>query len=296
MDISEAACAELSNLMQHLNAKIGMGDGHEELEREAERHFQAMRDSFKRVVKNGKSDVFVRYLLEQLEKDAAIFTEAASKDVLRVSEHQFGSAQLILDAFGTGSHVLRYTWKLNPGQRLFDDLGWRRHFELTSSMAVSGALEIRTVFIADHHQQYEAANVQKLLEYFACQEGMDAKVVMASDWESGMVDHGIPTSCVDFGIYGEKLLFTADTYTPVDIGKWSKSPADIKRFTRFFDKVWNGPAIAADAVTAPAQQVTLSQLMKVDSSFERRKDATQEQNTVHETVARIEERIRSEVA
>jgi hypothetical protein len=249
-----------------------------------------VRDSFSTIVKFGKNDVFVRYLLDQLEKNAAIFTEAASRDVLRVSEHEFSGAQLILDAFGTGNHVLRYTWKINPAQRLFEDLSWRRHFELTSSMVVAGALEISTIFMVESNQVCDATNVRKMLEFYACKEGMNAKNTSTTDWDTFMLDHGVPSTCINFGIYGEKLLFTAEAYSPIDVGRWSRFPADIKRLTRLFDAVWNASAIAASSSAVPTQKVSLSQLMKADSSFERR------QNAVHETVARLEERIRLEVA
>jgi hypothetical protein len=290
MDVSDAARADLSALLRSLCDKLGVEDRKDELGREADRHLQAMRDAFMKLIRFGKNDVFVRYLLDQLEKNAAIFTDAASKDLLRVSEHQFGSAQFILDAFGAGNKVLRYTWKINPAQRLFEDRGWRRHFELTSSMAMAGSLEIRTIFIAENRHEFDAANVRKVLEFYACQEGMSAKIVSAADWDACMVDQGMSSACIDFGIYGDALLFTAETYAPVDIGSWSKSPADIKRFTRFFDAVWNEPAAMVSYSSASAQKVVLSQLMNADSTFERR------QNVVHETVARLEERIRPEVA
>jgi hypothetical protein len=290
MDISESARAELASLLQSLHEKIGMRESNEELQREADRHIQALRDSFARMMKHGKNDVFVRYLMEQLETLATVFVEASSKGVLRVTEHQFKSAQLILDAFGAGKHILRYTWKLDPAGRLFEDAAWRKHFELTSTMAISGTMEVRTIIIVENHHQCDAANVQKLLEFFASQEGLTAKIVVSSDWNAGVVDHAIPPTCVEFGIYGENLLYQADNYTPVSVGSWSKDPIEIKRFTLFFDAIWDTRAIAANNPASPIKQVSLSQLMSADSSQERR------HNAVHDAVARIGDSIKSEAA
>src|SRR5689334_12000449 len=125
MDISEASRAELSNLLHSLSEKIGMRDRNQEMEREADRHFQAMRDSFRQVLLHGKNDVFVRQLMEQLQKVATIFAEASDKDIMRVTEYQFKSTQLLLEAFGTSKRVFRYTWRISPNERLFEYAAWR---------------------------------------------------------------------------------------------------------------------------------------------------------------------------
>jgi hypothetical protein len=290
MHISEASRAELSTLLQSLHDRIGATDGSEEVQREADRHLEAVRDSFKRVIKHGKNDVFVRYLLEQLETLAADFVQASSKSVLRVTEHQFKSAQLLLDAFGDSKHLLRYTWRIIPATRLFEDGVWRKYFELTSSMAMSGGIDVRTMLILDNRRQCDEANIQKLLEFFATQERQTAKIVLNADWSAGMLDYAIPATCVEFGIYGENLLYQADSYTPVSVGSWSKDPIEIKRFTHCFDSIWSAPTIAANNPASSIRKVNLSQLMSADSVQERR------QNPVHEAITRIEESIRPEAA
>jgi hypothetical protein len=75
----------------------------------------------------------------------------------------------------------------------------------------------------------------------------------------------------------------------VSVGSWSKDAIDIKRFTEFFDAVWNMPAVAANNPASPAQKVSLSRLVSADATYDRR-------NAVHETVARIEENLKSEAA
>jgi hypothetical protein len=117
--------------------------------------------------------------MEQLQSFASSCVNASTKSVLRVTEHQFKSTQLLLDAFGDSKRVLRYTWKITPGERLFEDPIWRKYFELTSSLAISGAIEVRAIMIMRDRRACEVANVHRVLEFFASQSHLSAKIVLA---------------------------------------------------------------------------------------------------------------------
>jgi hypothetical protein len=43
----------------------------------------------------------------------------------------------LLDAFGASERVVRYTWQIASGQRLFSDETWRNYFELSSTLAMA---------------------------------------------------------------------------------------------------------------------------------------------------------------
>lgn len=298
MEVSEAELAELSKLLHRLSEKRELKDTNEDLQREADRHLETIRDSFKPILKCGKHDVFAQYLIEQLETFATICVDASRKSVLRVTEHCFKNAQNLLSAFGGSERVVRYTWKIAPGQRLFDDEVWRNYFELSSSLAISGAMEIRAMLIMQDQRAIETANVGKLLEFFASEENLTAKIVLSGDWEACMVDHAIPQACLEFGIFGANLLYQANTYTPVSVGRWCKDGIEIGRYMRFFDALWNMPGIAAQNPASRSQKVRLSELMAVDSLVERRHNAVHDQqhNAVHDQMSRIEEKIKAEVA
>jgi hypothetical protein len=156
-------------------------------------------------------------------------------------------------------------------------------------MATAGAIEMRTMIIGENRHVFEAANVRKLLEFFAAHDKMNARTILSADWDGHMIDHAIPSDCLEFGLYGENLLYQASTYHPVSLGTWSKDAIDIARFTQFFDAVWNTPAVAASNPVPSAGKVSLSQLMSADSTQDRR-------NAVHQSVARIEDNLKSEVA
>lgn len=290
MDISKASQAELLNLLHCLAQRLESAESHHELEGEVDRHIQALGESAKRILKGGKDEVFAQYLLAQLQALAGVFVEAAGEGVLRVREHDLSTAKLLLSAFGDSERVVRFTWKLAPPERLFEDMVWRKHFERSSAMAGLGLIEIRTILIAESHSHFQTPNVRKLLEFYANHKGIDARIIETPLWDDCVIDHALPQNCIEFGIYGSNLLYEADTYTPVSGGKWSKDKIEIERFTHFFDTVWNSQAVVAQAAASPMQRVSLSQLMAADSEHERRK------NAVHESVARIEERIQSGAA
>ena len=183
---------------------------------------------------------------------------------------------------------------MSPGQRLFEDVAWRKHFELTSSLAISGAIEIRTLLIMPDLRACEAANIEKVLRFFATQENMSAKIVTEANWDACVVDHGISADCIEFGIYGANLLYEASAYAPVSLGSWSKNAVEIERYTRFFEAIWKSQTVAIDNPVAAQQKVRMSQVMAVDSALERRHGNAQ--SPVHDSLVRIEERIEADAA
>lgn len=238
----------------------------QEIEAEGDRQIAALRSALGKLAKHGKSDVFVAQVLADMGHLASVAVEAANKGVLRVTERHFASSQMLLDAFGESERLLRYTCRVNPSEQLFSDPIWRQHFVLTSSLAISRAInEIRAVILVDQHSHIDAPHVKKVLEFFATQEGLNAKVVVTGDYDACAADHGISSAWVEFGIYGDQLLYQAEGYAPVSVGSWCKDAIDINRFGRFFDSLWN-TQIALNNPASPAQKVSLSQVLAADEA------------------------------
>lgn len=256
--------ANLGNVID--NSELRAADLRD-FEAEANRHLSTIHRALHAIAKTelGKTDVFANHLLSELEKLSEVTVEAANKGLLHVKEHQFVNAKFLLDAFGSSERVIRYTWRVDPSERLFADPDWRRHFELTSSLAISRCIKaIRVILIIRHRNDLDAQNVQKLLGFFASQEGLAAKTIVATEYEGCAADHAIPDNCLEFGIYADRLLYQAHTYSPVSVGSWSKDLVELQRFTRFYDYIWNSQTIAANNPAAPAAKITLSQLMAAD--------------------------------
>jgi len=257
--------AGLSKAIDHSELR---NDDLREFETEANRHLSTIHRALRTIAKSelGKTDVFANHLLSELEKLSIVAVEAANKGLLHVREHQFVNAKFLLDAFGSSDRVIRYTWRIDPSERLFADPHWRRHFELTSSLAISRSIKaIRVIFIVGHPNMLDAPHVQKLLGFFASQEGLAAKTIVGTEYAACAADHAIPDNCLEFGVYADRMLYQADTYLPVSVGSWSKDLIELQRFTRFFDYLWNSHTIAANNPAAPTAKVTLSQLMEADA-------------------------------
>jgi hypothetical protein len=76
--------------------------------------------------------------------------------------------------------------------------------------------------------------------------------------------------------------------TPPLDGTWSKDATEIKQFTQFFDAAWTICKAVGSAAGRQAEPATFSQVLRADAAHERR------HNAVHDAVARIEDRIRTE--
>jgi hypothetical protein len=220
-----------------------------------------------------------------LAKTAA---DAANKSTLNVSEHEFTSPASLIHAFGDGERVLRYTWRIDRSQALFADEAWRRHFVLTSALAISGTIDVRTILILGEDGLTDLANVRCLLEFFASHKGLAMKTMSAAAYSGFATDDGIPAACVEFGVYGDRFLYKAETYEPVSVGCWSTDAVDIALYRRFFDGLWNTAAVSS--VVSPERKVRMSQVFAADGS------PAHVHNPVRESMDILEERFRTTAA
>jgi hypothetical protein len=243
-----------------------------ELEDKADQHLNSIRTFYGTIVKRGygETDLFVHHLLTQMERLAETANDAAKKNEIRVEDLHLSRAELVASAFSGDERTLRYTWKVNYSDRLFDDLHWRKYFELTLALVDSGDIfEIRTLLVVESKEHIQLRRIQKLLEFFSRRSSLNIKMVLKSEYEILAGDNRIPESCLDFGIYGSRLLYQAEKYAPKSIGIWSKDEVAIKRFTTFFDSLWeaNSIVVAGPAKISGAGVMDLQELLVADSEM-----------------------------
>jgi hypothetical protein len=209
----------------------------------------------------GPRDLFVSHFRREIHGLAEQIAEVAERRQLRVQAEHFLNVDNVLDAFqGDDDPIWRYTWGVDNAEPLFDELAWRRYFERTTTMLEAGQIkEARTILIVGDSQGAQSPRVQKLLDFFQTNKGFSCRLVDRADFTelySGPY--------IDFGIYGNRLLFLTERYEPNITGLFTKDPAQIQHYCRVFDSMWSSTSVARNKPYRATARVTLEELYEFD--------------------------------
>ena len=245
-----------------------------------ERHWQVcedcdkyllnIRSNFIQIEKEsyGPKDLFVSHFKRQLHQLSEKIKEVAERRELQVVQaDHFLNVDNVIDAFlGDTERIWRVAWPIGNNERLFDQLAWKRYFEKTAKMADDGDIkQIRIVLVVEDFKLTETARVKKLLDFLRTNKGFECFIISQGDFQAICDENSVPSTCVDFGIYGKRLLFLTEQYNPVR-GMFTKDPVRIQHYTDLFDSMWESRSLAKRNPSAATQIVSLEDLYAVDES------------------------------
>jgi hypothetical protein len=234
---------------------------------ECDKELLCMRSCFVQIAREsyGPRDLFVTHFKKEIHQLAEKIKGVAERRELRVQADHFLNVDNVLDAFqGASELIWRYTWPIDDRHKLFDEHAWKRYFDTTVKMAEQGHIkEIRTVLVLDDPGLIQNPRVQKLLDFFHTNKGFECYTINRRDYRSICADNGVPPIYIDFGIYGDILLFLTEQYEPEIVGLFTKDPTKIEHYCRLFDSMW-GSAIARRNPSSVVQPVSLEELYTFD--------------------------------
>lgn len=216
---------------------------------------------------HGGKDLFVAHFMKEIHNLADKIKNAAEKQELRTASDFYIKAEDIFDSFlGDPNPVLRYTWPIGDTDRLFEEPAWWRFFEVTASMAEQKKIKgVHAILVLDGSQSKELSRIQKLLDFFKTNTGQECRIIKSDAFERICRENSIPTNYLDFGIYGERMLFRSEQYAPEYIGVYTKDSGIIRSYSIFFDTLWNSPAVMEKNPSKAATQVTTEDLIRSDA-------------------------------
>lgn len=227
-----------------------------------------IRTSFAKIVQDsyGKRDLFVAHFMKEFQRLSNKIKDVTEKQELRVAADHFLSVENVLDAFsGEDERIWRYTWPLSAGEKLFDELPWRRYFEATSKMLNEKKIECsRSILILDNLALIKDSRIEKLMNFFHSNQKMDCRLISYDVYQKICFDNGLPSHYNDFGIYGRRLLFRTEQYKPEIIGTFSKDINLISNYVNLFDAMWTSDSITRKNPSTVTEIVTLEDLFKFD--------------------------------
>lgn len=230
---------------------------------------QNIRTMFAHLVekKYSENDLFVNHFIRHFQELEQTIHRAAERDELLVLSHHFESVDSVLSAFsGEAQPVLRYTWVIESGERLFPDADepGKKYFHLVDQMVRKKHIKtVQALLIVDSLSVLMNSRVAKLLDFYKTTKGFECRIILRDQYERVRSDSQIPNDYVDFGIYGKRLMFLTEKYEPYTMGMFVKNAAQVDRYTAFFSQLWGAQAGRANPSSAQ-QRVTCQALLEFD--------------------------------
>ena len=190
-----AAGADVDNLLMQLQARL----------REVQAH---------------RSDVFKTYCKEELEGFLLRVARAAQQGELIVNEHHFRTMADVLGAFGAGKdRVFRGVWRIEEGERLFDT-AWQHYMrelvKLTEERSKTKQITVELLLVVDRRETLERLALEIVVGYLRSRrtKRINYRIISEETYDELVRDSRLNTAYIDFGVYGEKLLYRTETYAP----------------------------------------------------------------------------------
>jgi hypothetical protein len=264
------ATSQIVTLVHHVAKLVAQGS-HEAAQwaqlEEGEQDLFNARACFTKLVRTayGPRDIFVAHFRRKFAETARLIHAAAENGEIRVVAEHFLSVENVLEAFREDDEpVLRYVWQIASGDRLFEDHAWRSYFEATTLMIRRHEIKwIRAILVVDSVAITKTPRVEALLGFFRWEKGLCCRLINDRDFKALCLESGVPGNYLDFGIYGTRLLFRTEQYTPSIVGVFSKQPATIRQYTEFFDRMWSSVSIT-QANPSKRSKLSLEELLAAD--------------------------------
>ena len=195
---------------------------------------------------NGRPNhVFIDYCHRSLKATLDVAICAAQSGELTVRDHHFDTVDKVMEAFeGCDDRTFRCVWLLEDGV-LFDD-SWRQYMrclvELGRKSRRTQKIQVRILFVAedlDGTPALQRPAVRTLLGFVSNATGFEARLITKDAYEGYLRDAALSNEYLDFGVYGDHLLFRTTQYDPTNEGIFSINATAIQKYRRVHDLAMN---------------------------------------------------------
>ena len=183
-----------------------------------------------------RSAVFKTYCKEELEDFVTRVARAAQQGELIVHEHNFRTMEDVLDAFGRTNRVFRGVWKIEERERLFDT-AWQQYMrelvDLTVASKKTRRITVELLLVVDKRETLDRLAVEIVVGYMRPRKtkGLKYRIVTEKTYKELICDSKLDTTYIDFGVYGEELLYLTETYEPKR-GMFSEHKGTIRSYRK----------------------------------------------------------------
>ena len=231
-----------------------------------------LREIASRPLSGKPNQVFIDYCHRSLKQALNVAKDAAQRGELKVRDHHFDTVDTVMGAFqGCQDRTFRCVWLIEDGN-LFDD-SWRKYMkclvELSRRRSKTRQVQVRILFVVDDDLNDRALlkrrSVARVLGFVSGERNFECRLISRRDYRSQLHDAGLSNQCLDFGVYGDHLLFRTTNYEPTNEGVFSIDSTMIQQYRRVHDLAMAATQSRALPSNLP-ESVSLEEFVDCDSA------------------------------
>lgn len=217
------------------------------------------------------NQVFIDYCRRSLEQTLSVVKGAATGE-LTVHDHHFETVDTVLAAFeGCKDRTFRCVWLIEDDD-LFDD-SWCKYIkclvELSRRWAKNKRVQVRILFVVEDHLDdlalLKRPEVEIVLGFVSGENRFEGRLISRRNYDDQLRDAGLADQCLDFGVYGDHLLFRTTNYEPTNVGVFSVDPTVIQKYSRLHDVAMDAPKSRKLPSGLP-EDISLEQFLDCDKA------------------------------
>ena len=214
------------------------------------------------------NQVFIDYCRRSLDNSLNVVRSAARGE-LEARDHHFDTVDRVLEAFeGCQDRTFRCVWRVEAGENLFDET-WREYManlvKLSRETLSNRRVQIRILFVLTDEAQLERPSFRRVLGFVSGEKGFMHRIMLQEDYETRERDGCLDQQYVDFGVYGDHLLFRTKSYGPTNIGVFSDNQTVIETYRQVHDVAMNASKTLGISAGLP-RNVSVEQFLDSDNA------------------------------
>ena len=208
---------------------------------------QEINEYFSNIIRDshGSEDLFLVTCSKSIDNLHSLSREASIDKKIEISSDYVINVNGVFEALNvTKDKTVKMTFPIidfkddiipTPEDKKF----FEAMYEKTQSNEIS-AIEI--LVRIPNEDLLDNEQLKKLFDFYSANKKYECKYILQRDFIEVCKNNKIPTSSLDFGIYGSKILFVVEKLIPYS-GIYYKDDQKIKRYTELFDEIWTFSAM-----------------------------------------------------
>lgn len=175
--------------------------------------------------------------LAQLQREVG---QAASKGEYPVKNHNFESHLFLSKLFMHSSRkIYREVYILNPEFGSFDQY-YSDFFRMIVELTKKRIISVQTLFVRDDEEFRNSEEIQRLFGFYYHNKRFQMREVDMETLKPLKKEYASADDWIDFGLYGDQMLFKTKQYTKDGItdGVFSKNSTEIANCNKLLDNAW----------------------------------------------------------
>lgn len=248
-------------LVRHIE-RIRNLEEHEKLFHEMEKSFAEVRSE-----SHGSKDLFVSHLNSEIMNLSNKLSDASKNREMKIKSDYIINVDGVFDSLDVSSdRIIRLTYPINADQPWVGGASDRRFLEVLLQKVSQGSVgRLKIIFLLDDVVSIEDPGLIKVLQWLNRQTRVQAKYMPSKEFRNVCILNGVSAEHLDFGVYGDRMIFRTTAAGPEHEGIYSKDHVLIERYRNVFDQTWDSKNLALSPQPADdsVKRMGLTEICKI---------------------------------